>query len=87
MNKLYNWGMFVVFTLAVAGCAIQYVPVAAPLDCPDPLILESATPDIKAQINEMKATNKPLYEFFYHRSKAQKAQRAMLMEICLSTHE
>jgi len=77
----------IVFSLAVAGCATQYVPVSAPLDCPAPLILEKAPPDIKAQINEMKATNKPLYEFFYHRSKAQKAQRAMLMEICLSTHE
>lgn len=79
--------LYIIFILVVAGCATQYVPIAAPLDCPEPLILEKATPEIKAQINEMKQNNKPLYEFFYFRSKENKAQRAMLMKICLSTHE
>jgi len=78
---------YLVFILVIAGCATQYVPVSAPLDCPEPLILEKASPELKSQINEMKRTNKPLYEFFYYRSKAQKAQRKMLQEICRSTHE
>ena len=76
-----------VFVLMAAGCATQYVPVSTPLDCPDPLVLEKANPDLKAQINDMKKNNKPLYEFFYYRSKAQKDQRATLQAVCRSTHE
>lgn len=77
----------ILFILAVGGCATQYVPVSAPLDCPDPLILEKASPEIKAQINDMKKNNKPLYEFFYFRSIAQIDQRATLQAVCRSTHE
>lgn len=76
-----------VLVVVIAGCATQYVPVSSPLDCPDPLVLEPASPEIKAQINDMKANNKPLYEFFYYRSKLQKDQRATLQAVCRSTHE
>jgi len=54
------------FILLVGGCATQYVPVAAPLDCPDPLVLDKADQFIKAKINLMKAHDPELYKFFFN---------------------
>ena len=75
------------FILVVVGCATQYVPVAAPLDCPDPLVLEKADQIIKAKINVMKAHDPELYTFFFDRSELQRKRRATLQAICRSTHE
>lgn len=75
------------FILAVSGCATQYVPVAASLDCPDPLILEKADFQVKAKINVMKAHDPELYQFFFDRAELQRKRRETLQSICRSTHE
>ena len=75
------------FILVIAGCATQYVPVSAPLDCPDPLTLEKADLVIKGKINVMKAHDPELYQFFFDRAELQRKRRETLQSICRSTHE
>ncbi len=72
--------------VSVAGCASTIVPVAVPLDCPEPLEIAKAPPHIKAKIDAMRQSDPDLYEFFLRRAKLQAARRETLQNICRSGH-